>query len=305
MLLKARWILECGDKITNKTVRLGAGSVVSEDHWFQKIGMYQTKSISPHIDVKKQVDEIRTYDPKTLHSFPTLLEELAKEIIDEGVRDLDIQLVFAGSEHLDDPTRALITKAFDAELFGRCGAREVGSIYGECIQHHGYHTNAELNVVEITRDGETLSIGEAGEVMVTNLENRAMPFIRYDLEDIGVLVGGECTCENCAPLMRITEGRMKDRIPLPDGRRISATVPIEVLRYIEGLRQFQLIQEARDRIVVQIIPGRAMADTVPHEIQQQLKPILENVEIEVHEVDHIPREKSGKLRQFISHVSTA
>ena len=104
--------------------------------------------------------------------------------------------------------------------------------------------------------------------------------------------------------MRLTEGRMKDRILLPDGRRIPATVPIEVLRYVPGLRQFQVIQEAHDRIVVQIIPGRGMAVTAPDVIREQLKPILGNVDIEVREVDHITRDKSGKLRQFISHVPT-
>ena len=129
-----------------------------------------------------------------------------------------------------------------------------------------------------------------------------MPFIRYATEDIGVMLGSECPCGNCAPLMQITEGRTKDRIWLPDGRMVSATIPIEVLRYIQGLRQFQVVQEARDRIVVQIIRGRGMAETAPDEIREQLMPILGDVTIEVHEVDHIPREKSGKLRQFISQV---
>ncbi|GAG79844.1 unnamed protein product, partial [marine sediment metagenome] len=152
----------------------------------------------------------------------------------------------------------------------------------------------------ITRDGETLSIGEEGEVTVTNLENYAMPFIRYDLEDIGVLLGGECPCGNSSIRMQLTEGRTKDRIWLPDGRRIPATVPIEVLRYVPGLRQFQLIQEASDHFLVAIIPGRGMAQTAPDTITQQLRPILGDVTIEVRAVDHIPRQKSGKLRQFIS-----
>ena len=162
-----------------------------------------------------------------------------------------------------------------------------------------------MNVVEITRDGETLPIGEEGEVTVTNLENHAMPFIRYGLEDIGILLGGVCPCGNGAPRMRLTEGRMKDRIWLPDGRMVPATVPIEVLRFVPGLRQFQIIQEAHDRIVVQIIPGRGIAKTVPDVIKQQLTPILGDVMIEVREVDHIPRVKSGKLRQFLSKIPTA
>ena len=135
-------------------------------------------------------------------------------------------------------------------------------------------------------------------------QNHAAPFIRYGLEDIGVLTGRTCLCGNCAPLMKITEGRTKDRIWLPDGRMVPATVPIEVLRYIEGLRQFQMLQEARDRFLLYIIPRRSMASTTPDVIRAQLHPILGDVTIEVHEVDHIPRVGRGKLSQFLSHVST-
>ena len=303
LLLKARGYLEWGTKVIHKMADLGSGSaVVPEGQWFQKIGIFRTKWVSPHLDVTTQVDEIRAYDPQSLVSYPTLLEELCKEIIDKDVQGLDIRRVFSCGEHLDDPTRGLITKALGAEIFVKYACREVGRISNECVHHQGHHTNAELNLVEITRDGETLPIGETGEVTVTNLENHAMPFIRYDLEDIGVLVGGDCSCGNCSPRMRITEGRTKDRIWLPEGRMVPALVPIEVLRYIDGLRQFQLIQEAHDRFLVRIIRGRGMAETAPDVIRQQLTPILGKVTIEVQEVDHIPREKSGKLRQFISHV---
>ena len=305
-LVKVRYHLDCGDTITNKTVDLGAGtSLVPEGQWFQKIGIFRTKWVSPHIGVKKQIEEIKAYDPRALVSYPTLFEELCKEVIDEAVTGLDIRLVFTGGEHLDDFTRVLIKKALDAEVFVRYGAREVGRISNECVQHQGLHTCAESVVVEITREGETLPNGDEGEVTVTNLDNYVMPFIRYDVGDIGVLLGGECTCGKYSPLMRLTEGRTKERIPLSDGRMVPALVPIEVLRYVQGLRQFQLIQEARDRFLVRIIRGRGMSDTVPDAIKLQLKSILGNVEIDVREVDHIAREKSGKLRQFISHVTTA
>ena len=85
-LLTARWHLECGDTLTNKTVDLGAGyAVVPEGHWFQKIGIFRTKWVSPHLDVKTQVEEIKKYDPRALVSYPTLLEELANEIIEGDV----------------------------------------------------------------------------------------------------------------------------------------------------------------------------------------------------------------------------
>ncbi|MCJ7631126.1 hypothetical protein MUP77_01800 [Candidatus Bathyarchaeota archaeon] len=305
LLAIVRWQLECGDAITHKTIDLGSGTGLPTNHPFQKVGIFRKKWVSPFIDVKTQIEEIKTYDPRTLVSYPTLLEELAKEIIEKDVRGLDIQLVFSMGENLDDPTRTLIHNALDAEVFNIYGTREVSRVSAECAQHQGLHIFAESNLVEITHEGEPVQIGEEGEVMITNLYNHAMPFIRYATEDIGMLLGSECPCGNCAPLMQITEGRTKDRIWLPNGRMVSAAIPIEVLRYIEGLRQFQLVQEAYDRFLVHIIPGRKMAKTALDAIREQLTPILGDVTITVEEVDHIPRERSGKLLQFISHVQTA
>ena len=300
----ARWQLECGDAITHKAIDLGSGTGLPKIHPFKKLGIFRKKWVSPFIDVKTQLDEIKAYDPRSLFSYPTLLEEFCKEIIDRDIQGLHIQLVITGGEHLDDSTRALITKVLDAEVFNQYGARELGKISNECGNHQGLHTCAELNFVEITRDGEVLSMGKAGEVTVTNLNNHAMPFIRYIVEDIGVLLGSECQCGNCAPLMRLTEGRKKDRVWLPNERMVPALVLIEVLRQVPGLRQFQIVQEDHDRFLVRIIRGRGMSKTAPDEIQEQLLPILGDVMIEVHEVDSISREKSGKLRQFISHVPT-
>lgn len=102
--------------------------------------------------------------------------------------------------------------------------------------------------------------------------------------------------------MRLTEGRERDKVRLPDGRVIPATVPIETLRSVGGIRQFQLTQEKLGEFSVRIIKNRGFSDTIPEEIKQELKRILGKVEINVVETDTILREKSGKLRQFISNL---
>ncbi len=304
LLTIARSQLECGDKITNKTIDLGSGMGLPLNHPLQKVGIFRKKWVSPFIDVKAQIDEIKAYDPRSLISYPTLLEELAKEIIEGDVRGLNIQLVFSGGEHMDEPTRALIHKALDAEVFNFYGNREVNRVSSECVQHHGLHIFAESNLIEIIQDGEPVQIGDEGEVTVTNLYNYAMPFIRYATDDIGMLLGSDCTCGNCAPLMQITEGRKKDRIWLPGGRMVAAAIPIEVMRYIEGLRQFKLVQEAYDRFLVRIVPDRRMDKTALDAIRDQLIPILGDVKITIEEVENIPRERSGKLLQFTSNIQT-
>jgi phenylacetate-CoA ligase len=299
----ARWHLACGDSVFNKTAQIGGVPVALAGHWFQKLGLFRTKQIPPLADVSTQITEIQAYNPNVLVSMPSLFEALCKEIIDTAVQGLNVQLVFSGGENLDEPTRDVIREALNAEIFNQYGCNEVGRIYNECTQHRGNHTRAESILVEITQADDVLSPGEEGEITVTHLDNYAMPFIRYNVEDIGTLFSGTCPCGNCAPRMLLTGGRAKDRVQLPNGRGISAVVPIETLRYIRGIRQFQLIQKDYDQFTLQIIPGREYTGTVPDEITQQLLPILGNVALDIKVVDRLPKPKTWKQKQFISLIT--
>jgi phenylacetate-CoA ligase len=302
-LANARWHLACGDRITNKTAQIGGVPVALAGHWFQKLGLFRTKQIPPLAEVATQIKEIQDYNPDVLVSMPSLYEALCKEIIDTSVHDLNIQLVFSGGENLDDPTRDVIHEALDAEIFNQYGCNEVGRIYNECVQHRGNHTRAESILVEITQANEVISPGEEGEITVTHLDNYAMPFLRYNVEDLGTLVSGKCPCGNCAPRMLLTGGRAKDQIQLPNGREVSAVVPIETIRYIRGIRQFLLVQEQLDQFTLNIIQGRDYTDTVTDMLTQQLLPILGNVTLDIRVVDSLPKPKTWKQKQFLSHVT--
>ena len=156
--------------------------------------------------------------------------------------------------------------------------------------------------MEITRDGEAVSPGEEGEVTVTNLDNRAMPFIRYDLEDLGVLDEGGCSCGNTLPRMRLTEGRKRGAVKLPDGRVIPAMVVTGGLPYVNGVKQFQVTQERIDRFSLKVVKGVGFSEETLEEVEKSLKRVLGEVEIVLSLVDDIPREKSGKFRPFMTRV---
>jgi phenylacetate-CoA ligase len=76
------------------------------------------------------------------------------------------------------------------------GFTEVGNIALECPDEHaGYQLNADSVFVEFIKDGETVSGGEEGEIVWTELTNTATPFIRYRIGDMGVPSDGLCSCE--------------------------------------------------------------------------------------------------------------
>jgi phenylacetate-CoA ligase len=271
-------------------------------HPLERLGIFKAKRISPFADVKSQIEEIKSYNPFTLHSLPSSLSALTREAIESGVQGINPSLIFTLGELLDDYTRSQATRAFGAEVYDIYGTTESGVMYTECVEHHGYHSWGTSVIVEITRDGEVVSPGKEGDVTFTTLINHAMPFIRYDLEDIGALVEGECPCGNCFPRMRLTEGRKREVIRLSDGRVVPAVWVIGYLPQIRGVKQFQIVQEDLDTFSVSIVKGIEFSTHTFEEIREKLNPVLGDVVLDLSVVDEIPREKSGKLRPFITKV---
>ena len=294
-----RWQLECGDKMTNRQAVIGAGWIPV--HPMQKIGIFKTKRISLFEDVETQIEEIKKFDPNTLITLPSYVRVLAKEIEEKKEKQINLSLIFTSGEILEEYTRKLARKSFDVEIFDGYGANEVGGICTECVKHEGYHIWSDSVLVEITRDGETAATGEQGEITATNLTNYAMPFIRYNVEDLGILIGNECSCGSHFPLMRITEGRKSDIIQLPDGRVISA-LPVYGCCARTGINQFQMIQEKTDRFIVKIVKDTKFTDMTIEEVKRDLKQRLGDVDIDVSVVDKISREKSGKFKPFLTKV---
>jgi phenylacetate-CoA ligase len=306
-LVKARAQLERGDRIINKQVLIGT-SATPDQHPFQRIGVFRAKRISELKDVETQIREIKAYDPRTMQASVSNLIELARQILEEDIKGIDIEQIFTGGEWLDESTRALAKEAFSAKVFNSYGSVEVGRIANGCSEHGIFHLNAETNLVEIVSNGEPVSTGEEGQVVVTNLNNYAMPFLRYNLEDIGRILDDDCSHGYDYPHMTLTEGRKADLIRLPNGRTISAMAGISALRPIQGIIQFQLTQEELNSFTVRIVKGRDFTETVVEEIRRALWRVVGDARVEVMIVDRIPRSPMSrgsyaKARQFITKVA--
>ena len=292
--------MNCGNKITDRQVVIGADWIPV--HPIQKVGIFKIKRISPFDKLEIQIKQIQRFDPKAMTAYPSCARELAKEIKDRDIHGIKTHLVFTGGETLDQYTRKLVEDTFEAEIFDSYGANEVGGVSTECVKHSGHHIWGDSVIVEVLCDGEQASVGEEGEITVTNLTNHAMPFIRYNVEDQGSLIEDQCSCGNSFPLMKISQGRKSDVIHLSDGRVISALAVYCHLPNISAIKQFQVVQERLDGFKVKITKDTTFTDKTPEEIKQALRSLLGDVEIDVVAVDNIRKEKTGKFKQFISKV---
>jgi phenylacetate-CoA ligase len=200
--------------------------------------------------------------------------------------------------------RAVIESVFRTKVFDRYGCEEVSLIASECEFHTGLHINLDLLVVEILRDGRPAKPGEAGEIVVTDLMNYGMPFIRYKVGDMAVPSDRKCPCGRGFPLLERVEGRTADYVVTPDGSLISGISLTENLAtLVPGLEQMQIVQEATDFLRLRIVPGEQFGDasvrTIEELIRKRFGPAMRH---ECELVETIPCEPSGKFRFVISKV---
>jgi phenylacetate-CoA ligase len=293
-------------------VSIGADHLLSPLHdAFSRAGRLALK-VPAFENLDTQIRKITDFNPRCILTNPSSLDILTKEMRQRGVAVPNLKRIITTGEMLGENTRTVVDEVLGADVFDGYGAIEVGGVCTECAKHTGYHIWTDSVIVEILRDGEVVQVGDEGEIAITNLTNYAMPFIRYDLEDIGLLIKDEPQCGSSLPLMTITKGRKGDVIKLPGGILMPAWEVVVFITKIRGVKQFQVIQEDIDRFRINLVKDASFTNATIMEIKQALlnrvKRRLQrdtvSLKVEVSLVDHIPREKSGKFRYFIKLTSS-
>ena len=281
-----------------------AGSSYEERIWIQKLGLMRRLFIAADSDPSLQIEALQKFKPAQIIGFPSALERIAERVVEEGIPGIRPRLVTSGAEILEEETRALIARAFETTVIDTYGSYEAGNIAWECREKGRYHVNIDGLVVELVRAGKQARPGETGEVVVTNLSAYAMPIIRYKLGDLCVATDEQCACGRGLPLIQEIIGRSDDMILLEDGREIQPSLLRRVMREIEGIRQFRVIQETRRTIRVQVVgSGNGSDEAGSRRIAQKIREELgKELEVKVERVNEIPMETSGKLCSVVSNV---
>jgi phenylacetate-CoA ligase len=253
-----------------------------------------------------QVERLEKINPNVIWGYPSAIEILARAVEEKNITEISPRLIFTASEILTDKTRNYISSVFNCELFDVYGSWETGCMAWECNEHAGYHMNMDTLFLEfLDENGDNVSSGERGKVVVTNLNAFAMPRIRYEVGDFAIPTEEECSCGRGGYLMKTIEGRCDDFIKLPNNKMLSPSILWAAIRdNTSRVSAFQIIQEKEDTFTVNIVKVDNVNDeAVFNEINCILDKILgEDVYIKPKIVDIIEKEKSGKLRSVISKV---
>jgi phenylacetate-CoA ligase len=237
------------------------------------------------------------------HSHSIFL--VAKYLVEQGIDDLRPVGIVSTSMMLLPQERAVIERAFACKVTDRYGCEEVALIACECEQHRGMHLNIEHLVIEFLDDeGAPVAAGEEGRIVVTDLYNRAMPLIRYEVGDVGVPSDRACACGRQSPLMERVIGRVADYLKRRDGSQVAGVSLVErTLTKVSGVEQMQIVQPAIGRLVVNFVPADSFDESTRAELAREFEDGFgEPLDIEFRAMERIPQERSGKYRFSICQV---
>ncbi len=293
--------------------------------WHQTIGMSTTQVAREYADsflsrrrfipayemsdatLREFVRAIEEYQPVFLDGYAESFNFLAGYIQRHGrlVKSGDWPKgIMSSAQTLPEGSRKIIEEAFGCRVFDKYGSREFSGIAYECEAHAGHHVVGEGFIVEILKDGRPAKPGEIGEVVITDLNNYCLPFIRYRIGDLAEAVdeGEPCPCGRGLPRIGKIEGRVQSIIIGADGQYVPGTFFAHVFKdYDHAIRQFQIVQEQRGSVVLKVVKGTRYSDATLGEVTALLHKFLgAEMKIDVQFADNIDMVRTGKRLATVS-----
>lgn len=241
-------------------------------------------------------DKILNYRPVLIVGYVSSLEQFANFLKIQRLTPPKVRSVIAAAEPLFPAVRSTIEAAFDAPIYNTYGSREFMSIAGECEHRAGLHVNAENLVVE-TRDSRS---HEPSEILVTDLHNYGMPFVRYATGDLGIISAADCPCGRGLPMLQSIEGRVLDSLRTADGRTVPGEFFPHLLKEVPEFAQYRVEQRTLDHVVISAVLHKPLSESSEALLREEIGKVFGSAtRWEVQAVTEIPQLRSGKRRVTI------
>ncbi|MEX2315828.1 MAG: hypothetical protein WD669_01660 [Pirellulales bacterium] len=260
------------------------------------------------------LERLQGFRPTHLTAYASVLHHLARQI-EQGRLTLqpELEQVVNISERLMPKAREHYAKVFGAPILDDYAMGECLFLSNGCAASGGMHVNADWAILEVVDEGNrpVAEGAKAAKVLLTNLANFVQPFIRYEVGDIVTMAAKECGCGSNLPLIKSIEGRDSDMFWMHTAsgdRPVPPAIFDLAMAEVVDAREYQVIQEANDRIrvLVEPLPGvefdRGRAQKVLDEQLEEygLAPELK-AELEV--VERLAPESGSKFKRFVSKLA--
>ncbi len=295
-----------------RIVEVGTGAIgIAARRMASQLDPVQVCHISRTLPIDEQLERLIRARPHVITGHPSCLELVAEEIRGWCSAEFSPRLVVYRGELLSNSTRSMLRDNFGCKIVDYYSCDEVGNIAWECpVNEHRLHISTDGCVVEVVDDrGAPLPTETEGFILVTNLFNCTMPFVRYRLGDRGSLLGEDdvCSCGYVGPSLVLLAGREEDFCLLPTGRKLSPRVLDTILSLAvaapggEGyyVKQYQCFQETRQLFRVLLSPTDNAPADLPARVSRAVEELDPEITCRVECVEVIPPAHSGKHRSIV------
>lgn len=255
--------------------------------------------------ISAALDRIKKFKPDLIDGYAESLNLLARYISQNSVNNLPkLKGIISSAQSLPAQSREIIEKAFGCKVFDKYGSREFSGVAYESLGHDGHLVVAENYIVEIIANGNDAAPGETGEVVITDLNNFCLPFIRYRVGDLAVKVDHNYgpLCGRGLPVVGNIDGRVQAIIRGSNGVYLPGTFFAHFFKeYDHMIAQYKIIQSTLESIELQVVKSLRFDDHSFAAVLTELRSYLGNeTMINVTYHDEIPMVRTGKQQGSVS-----
>lgn len=228
------------------------------------------------------------YKPKTIRAYTSSVVELAKYIENNNKHFYSPNSIIASAEVLTKKSREYIQSIINTKVLNSYGCREVSQIAMECRQQDGLHVVMENNYVEIFDK----------KIIVTNLHNLAMPFIRYEIGDKSDgFITSKCKCGRNLIRIKNVKGRVSDVIKI-NKYIIHAEWFTHLFYGAKKISRYQILNKKSQKIIILLVD--VFEQEIWDKIKKETKVNFPNIEVKMKVTDWFYKTKTGKLKFVIN-----
>ncbi len=233
---------------------------------------------------------------KLIQSYPQALYTLALKLRERG-NSFKIKAIMTTSEPLMPQHRELFREVFNCEAYDQYGCGEIGGIAYECEAHNGLH---------ITEERVYLEINKNNELLITDLDNFAMPFIRYYNGDQAEFASEDCLCGRKSKVMKRILGRTCDYLLCRNGQSLHWAYFWHLMFDTEialkrNFKKFQIVQKSEDFLLFRYV-GDKLTKLDEGILLRMIREKMGDIKIDFIKEDDIECSISGKYRPVINEL---
>ncbi|MCS7466752.1 hypothetical protein NZK35_08865 [Stieleria sp. ICT_E10.1] len=248
------------------------------------------------------VETLRKQRPLQLTALPEYLRALAQYIHRTGDQPQPIPVIRPMGANFPTTWKEEIETAFRGTLREHYGSREMGPMAFDCRFTNGMHLLTSQHLIEVVRNGEPVLPGQVGRVLVTDLNNLAMPIIRYDIGDLARLDDAPCRCGRNSPRIYL-EGRVDDAFVTKSGQVLTAEAVANFFANEPEVNDFQLTESQSGKWTLRVVPQANRSIDESSLADRFLAWAGEHRHLSVRTAYLIRPEESGKFRHCKSQSS--